>query len=222
MDRTNNTNNKYIFELLLDFINSEQFACVGAKTAAALDSITHYDCQCVEQELTSVYRALETFTKDIAKNSGLNSTFVATFSGEKVFRNEGFEKFLWKMLKQLHEIDFSRGYKWSALCDRDVTSNKFAFSLVEHPFFIVGLNPDSERISRRFSFPAIAFNSHVQFEELKSMGIYSKMQHEIRKREIIIQGSINPMLSNFGDTSEARQYSGNKVTSNWKCPFNNR
>ncbi len=40
-----------------------------------------------------------------------------------------------------------------------------------------------------------------------------------RAREMAFQGSINPMLKNFGERSEASQYSGRAVSDNWPCPF---
>ncbi|HBR51859.1 MAG TPA: hypothetical protein DEA71_17475 [Nitrospira sp.] len=50
------------------------------------------------------------------------------------------------------------------------------------------------------------FNLHEQFDRL-------------RAREMTLQGSINPMLSSFGDNPETRQYSGRAVPDNWVCPF---
>jgi hypothetical protein len=41
----------------------------------------------------------------------------------------------------------------------------------------------------------------------------------IRAAERLLQGSINPMLSNVGERSEASQYSGRRVAGDWKCPF---
>jgi FPC/CPF motif-containing protein YcgG len=45
------------------------------------------------------------------------------------------------------------------------------------------------------------------------------MQQLIRAREMAFQGSINPMLKNFGKGAEANQYSGQAVSDNWPCPF---
>ena len=45
------------------------------------------------------------------------------------------------------------------------------------------------------------------------------MQQLIRGREFALQGTINPMLSNFGEQSEARQYSGRAVDADWNPPF---
>jgi FPC/CPF motif-containing protein YcgG len=38
-------------------------------------------------------------------------------------------------------------------------------------------------------------------------------------RDLRLQGSLNPNLSDFGKKSDARQYSGRAVEANWKCPF---
>jgi FPC/CPF motif-containing protein YcgG len=51
------------------------------------------------------------------------------------------------------------------------------------------------------------------------MGVYHKVRNKIRERDIALQGNINPVLEDFGERSEARQYSGRQVESNWKCPF---
>jgi FPC/CPF motif-containing protein YcgG len=45
------------------------------------------------------------------------------------------------------------------------------------------------------------------------------MQERIREREIEFEGSVNPMLTDFGEASEARQYSGRAVGEEWEAPF---
>jgi FPC/CPF motif-containing protein YcgG len=54
---------------------------------------------------------------------------------------------------------------------------------------------------------------------LKASGKYQSMQGAIRTRDVALQGSVNPVLSRFGEASEARQYSGRAVGDGWKCPF---
>ena len=56
--------------------------------------------------------------------------------------------------------------------------------------------------------PAIVFNPHIQFERMRKKGIFKKVQNIIRLRDKLLQGSINPMLSDFGDKSEVFQYTG--------------
>jgi len=75
--------------------------------------------------------------------------------------------------------------------------------MVEHPFFVIGLHPYASRLARRFSNPALVFNSHRQFEKLREDGRYWKIQAATRSREIDLQGSINPNLADFSEgTSE--------------------
>ena len=67
--------------------------------------------------------------------------------------------------------------------------------------------------------PCLVFNFHDQFETLRASGKFARMQEAIRKRDIALQGSINPVLARFGEASEARQYSGQEVSQEWQCPF---
>ena len=68
----------------------------------------------------------------------------------------------------------------------------------------------------------MVFNSHRQFDKLKEDGRFEKMQAATRARDIELQGSINPNLADFGEASEARQYSGRKVEDQWQCPYDFR
>ena len=87
---------------------------------------------------------------------------------------------------------------------------------------MIGLHGGASRLARRLPFPALVFNSHRQFEQLRADGRYAKMQAATRERDIALQGSINPNLADFGRASEARQYSGRAVDSGWVCPFRAR
>ncbi|HEY9489674.1 MAG TPA: YqcI/YcgG family protein, partial [Chryseosolibacter sp.] len=59
----------------------------------------------------------------------------------------------------------------------------------------------------------------AQFEEMRKTDKYQKLQRIIRKRDILYSGSINPMLSDFGEASEAFQYSGKVYQQDWTCPL---
>ena len=89
----------------------------------------------------------------------------------------------------------------------------FSFSFGGRAFFVVGLHPHSSRMSRSFRWPALVFNPHSQFGRLRGEGRFERIQHAIREREIAVQGSLNPNLADFGERSEARQYSGRAVES---------
>ena len=64
----------------------------------------------------------------------------------------------------------------------------------------------------------MVLNSNLQFNALKSDGRYTQLQKIIRERDAALQGSINPNLADFGESSEARQYAGRAVESDWECP----
>jgi hypothetical protein len=45
------------------------------------------------------------------------------------------------------------------------------------------------------------------------------MKTIVRKRDISCSGSVNPMLDDFGHSSEAIQYSGLFNDNQWQCPL---
>ncbi|RZK97345.1 MAG: hypothetical protein EOO66_03295, partial [Methylobacterium sp.] len=53
----------------------------------------------------------------------------------------------------------------------------------------------------------------------RAQGKYEGMREKIMVRDEAIAGSRNPMLQRHGEASEARQYSGRAVDSDWRCPF---
>src|SRR5690606_15083095 len=120
------------------------------------------------------------------------------------------------------ELDLSRGIAWAADVERDPASPRFSMSLAGHPFFVIGLHPGASRLARRFRYPSLVFNSHRQFDRLREDGRFAKMQAATRARDIELQGSINPNLADYGEASEARQYSGRATESDWRCPLHVR
>ena len=67
-------------------------------------------------------------------------------------------------------------------------------------------------------WPTLAFNAHSQFEQLRETGQFERIQTVIRDRDRELEGDLNPNLSNFGEHTEARQYSGREVEADWVCP----
>jgi FPC/CPF motif-containing protein YcgG len=67
--------------------------------------------------------------------------------------------------------------------------------------------------------PTLVFNLHEQFELLRQSGKFSQMRDKIRERDKQLQGSTNPMVSDYGSQSEAAQYSGRRVGPDWEAPF---
>ncbi|MFI0452584.1 guanitoxin biosynthesis heme-dependent pre-guanitoxin N-hydroxylase GntA [Actinomadura sp. 6N118] len=207
-------------QALIDKVTGDSFPCVAGKTAARRGTIVHrhYGVMGDEGTTEALHADLAGFAAAKDEIDLLLASFVATFYGPGGLTEEEFDEVLWHQLQRLHDLDSAR-FGWSERVDSDPSSPNFGFSAGGHPFFVVGLHPQSSRVSRRFERPALAFNSHVQFDRLKQRGIYPRLQRETRAREMTLQGSLNPNLAEFGEASEAVQYSGLAVDATWKCPF---
>jgi FPC/CPF motif-containing protein YcgG len=160
---------------------------------------------------------LASFGEEMSEPSGLRA-FVAVFP-ERAPRTElAFEARLWSQLQRLHEHD-DPDAGWDPSVSDDADDPMFSFSFGGRAYFIVGLHAHSSRISRSFRWPALVFNPHSQFGRLRGEGRFKRIQQAIREREMAVQGSLNPNLADFGERSEARQYSGRAVEDGWRCPF---
>ncbi|MEJ7846464.1 MAG: guanitoxin biosynthesis heme-dependent pre-guanitoxin N-hydroxylase GntA [Pyrinomonadaceae bacterium] len=202
------------------YIIDDKFSCIGAKAAlngnlfrvGCYDEINTFETNRLLSHDLGVFAAEQ---KESATNY---ASFAAIFTGSK-FENENvWERSLWAQLESLHELDRQK-FEWDPSVSSDPENPGFSFSFAGTGFFIVGLHPQSSRVARRFSRAAMVFNPHAQFDRLRELDQYERMQQTIRTRELKLQGSLNPNLSDYGTQSEARQYSGRAVEENWKCPF---
>jgi FPC/CPF motif-containing protein YcgG len=163
------------------------------------------------------------FTRDLHAqgDAGGLTAFVAVFTGRSPATEEAFERLLWIQLQRLHDRDPAPG--WDPTVSADPRDPRFSFSFNGTALFVIGLHPRSSRLARRFRWPALVFNPHAQFDRLRRMGVFERLRDRIRERDLALQGSLNPNLSDFGDRSEARQYSGRDTTGGeWHCPFHQR
>jgi FPC/CPF motif-containing protein YcgG len=140
---------------------------------------------------------------------------VVGFDAPKSLSPEEFERQLWQQLAALHKLDEA---PWDETVSSDVGDPRFAFSFAGRAFFVVGLSPMAERWARRFPWPTLAFNPHEQFERLRAEGRFEQIRDKVRERDAAIEGEPNPNLEDFGDHTEARQYSGRAVENGWRCP----
>jgi FPC/CPF motif-containing protein YcgG len=84
------------------------------------------------------------------------------------------------------------------------------------------MHPASSRLSRRFHWPTLVFNPRAQFERLRAEGKFERLRALVRERDVALQGTLNPNLADFGERSEARQYSGRATEPGWQCPFHRK
>jgi FPC/CPF motif-containing protein YcgG len=215
-----NSNISPIVEEYLSFISNPHFPCVAARAAFAQKHIRCFvagNMACPASDrmiLDFLYEFVEEYRQ--AKSMYHSATII--FSGPEIKDEEYFDALLWSRLQSLSDMDAER-YEYDSRVNSDPSSPDFSFSLKEEAFFIIGLHPGSSRQSRRFAYPTIVFNPHEQFEVLRQQGHYESMQQTVRRRDMKLSGSINPMLDEYGSSSETLQYSGKKYNSDWKCPL---
>ncbi|MFZ5525620.1 MAG: guanitoxin biosynthesis heme-dependent pre-guanitoxin N-hydroxylase GntA [Pseudomonadota bacterium] len=197
------------------------FACVAARSV--LNRKTYrlgiYDDLGTPEAAMGLCHDLYEFSHEFTSGSQPFTSFIAAFRGPQVLTEEHFENLLWRQLQGMHAVD-ARYFDWDQNVSKDPVSPKFSFSIGGRAFYVVGLNPCASRMARRTAGEScLVFNGHDQFEALRLNGKYGQLQKAIRERDIACQGTINPMLDDFGSTSEARQYAGRAVTTDWRCPF---
>ena len=205
-----------------DFVRDSAFPCVGAKSALGRDQIKFV----VARDITSawddlrIYAGLHNFAARYQAEPTLFQSFVVLFRGPTTaLSEEAFEKCLWSRAQSLSDKDAWHGQAYDRRVSPDVDSPHFSLSFGGEAFFIVGLHPQASRPARRFEAPALVFNLHDQFEQLREAGRYEKLRGAILERDMALAGSVNPMLARHGEASEAGQYSGRAVDGDWRCPF---
>lgn len=202
------------------FIQSDGFPCVGAKAALSQGEIDFriYGALTDPQCETPLHLDLQEFISELKSEGPIVQSFAAIFIGTPDLTEAQFETSLWNRLKGLSDIDGAMSQSWSEIASSDPYDPHFSMSLAGHPFFVVGLHPNASRLARQAPFAMLVFNSTLQFNRLREDGRFEKLQKIIRERDKELQGSINPNLSEFGDATDASQYSGRKVEPDWRCP----
>ena len=204
------------------FVGDPKFSCLAGKGVVRADrfKLGVYETLGSLRSTRALAHDLESFVTAPQADAAFRS-MVAIFP-ESAPRDESeFEQLLWTQLQQLHECDDpSRG--WDAAVAEDPEDPRFAFSFAGCALFVIGMHPKSSRDARRFAWPALVFNPHAQFEQLRATGRFERLRGIVRDREIALQGSLNPNLADFGERSEARQYSGRAVEAEWQCPFHRK
>ena len=210
---------EFVHDSFRALVLNPRFACVAAKSAIHLGNyrIGNYAEMGAQPSMEGVAHDLYEFVQEQPWFDGF-STFVATFNAPATGDELAFERRLWASLQRLHLIDHAH-HGWDPSVSSDPDSKDFSFSFAGRAFFLVGLHPGSSRFTRRFAFPTLVFNAHTQFEKLREAGKFERVQDVIRNRDKALQGDLNRNLADYGEASEARQYSGRAVEKEWRCPF---
>src|SRR5690606_5389942 len=207
--------NEYLLHL-----KSRGFPCIAAQAAVARGHIRCLVAEDMEsaKEDQRTLEFLHEFVDDYRKADAPYHSAAVIFRSPEIKDEWTFDRLLWTRLNALADLD-RRVYSHDHRVDDDPESSRFSFSLKEEAFFIIGLHPARSRKARTFSYPTLVFNPHQEFERLRKTNRYETLKRAVRKRDMHYSGSINPMLSDFGDKPETRQYSGIQYKSDWKCPL---
>ncbi|PZD76713.1 guanitoxin biosynthesis heme-dependent pre-guanitoxin N-hydroxylase GntA [Mesonia sp. K7] len=201
-----------------EFILGKNHPCLMAQTVFQMKEVTikQYPEMGSKASAVQMLEDIKDYLGSYDFEENNFQTFIATFPFTPIPSERVFEELLWQQLQWLHEVD---DQAWDPSVSDNPDHHQFSFSLAGKAFYIVGMHPQSFRLARQAPFPTMVFNLHWQFEKLREMGTYDRIRNKIRKRDKKLQGSINPVLKDFGQDTEAKQYSGRKVEEDWKCPF---
>jgi uncharacterized protein len=202
------------------FVGDAAFPCLAGKGAVHRGDHTLrvYEALGTDASAVALASDLEKFVRTVPADGAGMRAFVAVFHGPAPADEIAFERRLWRQLQRLHECD-DPGAAWDPSVSDDPSSAEFSFSFGGHALFVVGMHPASSRLSRRFAWPTLVFNPRAQFERLRSEGKFERLRTLVRERDVALQGTPNPNLADFGEQSEARQYSGRATEPEWQCPF---
>ena len=209
-----------IVDAIQEMVSHPEYPCLGARSVFRRSAVTmvvldQLDDTSSGGSLDQLAAALAGYAHEVDHEGDLVS-FVACFRGPIPAEERDFERLLWKALQHLHERDAE---PWAEGVAADPDNPHFAFSVAGTAFFVVGLHPNASRVARRAPVPTLVFNLHQQFERMRVDGRYQRMRDTIRRRDTELQGSLNPMVSDHGESSEARQYAGRAVPPDWTPPF---
>jgi FPC/CPF motif-containing protein YcgG len=202
------------------FIADAGFPCIAAKAALARDQVRILVCDhmaCPKDDV-AIIEFLHSFVDQYRLSTELYHSALLIFKNPTQCSEKEFDHLMWQRLQKISDLDALQ-FSWDTRVGSDPAKSDFSFSIKEEAFYVIGLHPGSSRKARRFQYPALVFNPHAQFEKLREAERYSAMKQAVRKRDVIFSGSVNPMLADFGLSSEAFQYSGRLYDKDWKCPF---
>ena len=212
------TSNKEQFK---KFIINDDHPCIMSKNIVRSDNcdLNTYKGFGSKTVALKILNDLEKYLAVYDFSSNDFFSFIAIFDDDQNYTEIEFENLLWKQLQYIHDLDNS---KWDETVSANPKNKTFSFSIKGVAFYVVGMHPNSSRNARKSPRLTLVFNLHQQFERLREMGVYTRIRDTIRKRDLQKNGTINPMLVNFGEESEAKQYSGRAVGNDWQCPFKHK
>lgn len=205
----------------LGLVEDADFPCLGAKAALAQGNLAIETAGAITapRDDVRIHDQLVRWSRTPQRDAQTLRSLAVVFAGPRDLGEPAFERALWERLSALTALDRARGHAPDPAYSTDPHDPGFALSFGGRAYFAVGLHPHASRRARRAPSPAIVFNLHEQFAELRKADKYERMREVILTRDEAFDGEPNPMIARHGEVSEARQYSGRAVEGDWVCPF---
>lgn len=202
------------------YLSDAAFPCVAAKSALQRDQVACgvFEDMAKDADDQAILDFLYGFVDRYRASKEFFHSAAIIFKTPARMDELQFENLLWQRLQGLADLD-ARHHAYDPRVDSDPESPNFSFSVKGEAFFVIGIHPGSSRVARQFAYPALVFNPHQQFETLREKNRFDAVKNVVRKRDIALEGSFNPMLDDFGVASEVHQYSGRQHDHAWKCPL---
>jgi len=212
--------NTQIIKEYMEYIKQKEFPCIAAKAALAKQQVKCMvaDNMACPKDDEKILHFLYAFVEAYRNSKEFYHSAAIIFQHAVIESEEKFDELLWLRLQLIANMD-AQYHIYDKRVNPDPLSPQFSFSINEEALYVIGLHPASSRQSRRFTYATLVFNPHAQFEQLRQSAKYEVMKQVVRKRDIALSGSVNPMLEDFGKSSEVFQYSGRKYDDTWKCPL---
>jgi uncharacterized protein len=158
---------------LLDaHVDAADFPCVGAKAAAARGTLEVIGARAIDSAWDDVriHDRLLGWAATYRADPTLFRSLAVVFDGPGDLGEAAFEHALWARIQSLSDKDVWRGQDYDRRVSADPSDAHFSLSFGGEAFFVIGLHPNASRPARRFARPAMVFNLHDQFEQLRALG----------------------------------------------------
>ena len=142
---------------LKDWIEADDFPCVGAKAALARGRMTTIVLPdiCSRVGDTRLHAALLAFVSRARRTPASFQSFAVIFEKPRDLDEPEFERRLWERVQSASDLDLELGHSWDERVSPDPSSPHFSLSFAGEAFFVVGLHPRASRPARRFRSPVL-------------------------------------------------------------------
>lgn len=202
-------------EQMSRYIKDKDFACIFGRAAEMQGNVSHKQIEGRMNEPSTAQEVcdhLYAFIENVLHKLDFSSAKFPLKTCLMIFPEETFsspddagEKLV-QLLLNMHAYDKANGFEWAPYVSNDPKSTMFSYSIGGEAFFVPFLYEHSESGVRHSPYPALVFNWHKLFEELRNRGQFDKSREIIRQRTLNAGHTIADLLADYGEGLEFPQY----------------